>query len=141
MSEIKTQMFIPKPVRGATLFILDNRKEPLMLPLRGNATVGREYPTSDRTIRLHSEIVGRAHGEFIYDNSADTFYYIDNNSLNGTYINGIRLQPYNQRGSKAIRLSDGDILRIDRSDLSHPHPQAVLMIFSRSMEKYQNKTL
>ena len=140
MSEIKTQMFIPKPVRGATLFILDNRKEPLMLPLRGNATVGREYPTSDRTIRLHSEIVGRAHGEFIYDNSADTFYYIDNNSLNGTYINGIRLQPYNQRGSKAIRLSDGDILRIDRSDLSHPHPQAVLMIFSRSMEENEHWT-
>ncbi len=135
MSETKTQMFIPKPIRGATLFILDNRRKPIMLPLRGNATVGREYPASDRTIRLQSEIVGRAHGEFFYDDSADTFYYIDNNSLNGTFVNGVRLQPYNQRGSKAIRLSDGDVLRIDCSDLCHPHPQAVMMIFSRSMEE------
>lgn len=135
MAEIKTQMFIPKPMRAATLLLIDNRKKPIMISLKGNATLGRDYPESTRNIRICSEIVGRAHGEFVHDDSTDTYYYIDNNSLNGTYINGVKLQPYNQRGSKAVRLFDGDIIRIDRSDLNHPHPQAVLIIFSRSFEK------
>ena len=134
MSEIKTQMFIPKPIRAATLLLIDRRKMPIMISLSGDATIGREYPESDRSIKICSEIVGRKHGEFVYDNSADTYYYIDNNSLNGTYINGMKLQSYNNRGSKAFRLSDGDIIRIDRSDLNQPHPGAVLMIFSRSFE-------
>ncbi len=140
MAEIKTQMFIPKPMRAATLLVIDNRKKPVMISLTGSATIGRDYPESNRDIRICSEIVGRAHGEFIHDDSDDTYYYIDNNSLNGTYINGVKLRPYNQRGSKAARLSDGDIIRIDRSDLEHPHPQAVLMIFSRSFEKNEEWT-
>ena len=131
----KTQMFIPKPVRSATLLLIDNRKTPIMISLSGSATLGRDYPESDRNIRIVSSIVGRKHGEFVHDDSTDTYYYIDNNSLNGTYINGQKLQLYNNRGSKAFRLSDGDIIRIDRSDLFHPHPEAVLMIFSRSFEK------
>lgn len=130
----KTQMFIPKPARPATLFIVDKRKRPLLIPLSGDATIGRDYPGSDRKIRIESSIVGRKHGELVYDNYSDNYYYIDNNSLNGTFINGRKLQPYNSRGSKAYRLSDGDVLRIDRSDLSHPHHEAVLMIFSRSFD-------
>lgn len=135
MDSNKTRMFIPKPTKSATLLLIDARKTPVMLSLSGEATMGRDYPGSDRDIRICSEIVGRKHGEFVYDNSSDTYYYIDNNSLNGTFINGIKLQPFNNRGSRAFKLSDGDIIRIDRSDLSHPHPEAVLIIFSRSFEK------
>lgn len=135
MDSNKTRMFIPKPTKSATLLLIDARKTPVMLSLSGEATMGRDYPGSDRDIRICSGIVGRKHGEFVYDNSSDTYYYIDNNSLNGTFINGIKLQPFNNRGSRAFKLSDGDIIRIDRSDLSHPHPEAVLIIFSRSFEK------
>ena len=134
MDHNKTQMFIPKPARPATLFIVDKRKRPLLLPMSGDATLGRDYPGSDRKIKIQSSIVGRKHGEFVYDNYSDNYYYIDNNSLNGTFINGVKLKPYNSRGSKAYRLSDGDVIRIDRSDLSHPHHEAVLMIFSRSFD-------
>lgn len=140
MADIKTQMFVPKPKRDASLLLLDNRKKPVLFSLNGNATLGREYPGSNRNIRICSEIVGRIHGEFVHDDSSDTYYYIDNNSLNGTYINGVKLPPYNQRGSKAVRLCDGDIIRIDRSDLNNPHSQAVLMIFSRSFEKTERWT-
>lgn len=135
MDSNKTRMFIPKPTKSATLLLIDARKTPVMLSLSGEATMGRDYPGSDRDIRICSGIVGRKHGEFVYDNSSDTYYYIDNNSLNGTFINGIKLQPFNNRGSRAFKLSDGDIIRIDRSDLSDPHPEAVLIIFSRSFEK------
>ena len=134
MYPTKTQMFIPRPARGATLLLIDSRREPMMIALSGSATIGGAYPASDRDIQLQSEIVSKRHGEFYYDNSADAYYYIDNNSLNGTFVNGVKLQPYNERGSRALRLNDGDVLRIDRSDLRHPHPQAVLMIFSRSFE-------
>ncbi len=132
MSEIKTQYYSPCVARDATLLVIDTRKKPVMIELSGNMTVGREYPEATCDIRLYSEITGRRHGEFVYDDSDDTFYYIDNNSTNGTYINGRKLEPYNQRGSKAVKLSDGDIIRIDRRVLSNPHPQSVLMIFSRS---------
>lgn len=134
MVENKTQMFAPKPMRRATLFIIDATGKPKIIELRGDATIGRDYAESDRDIRIVSSIVGRKHGELFYDNSRDSYYYIDNNSLNGTYINGRKLEPYNDRGSKAVLLRDGDIIRIDRSDLKHPHPQAVLMIFSRSFD-------
>lgn len=135
MDENRTQMYIPKLVRSATLFLIDSRKKPIMILLSGDATVGREYLESDRIIRIHSCIVGRKQGEFVYDDSEDAYYYIDNNSTNGTFINGKKLQPYNMRGSKAYRLTDGDIIRIDKSKLNDPHPEAVLMIFSRSFEK------
>ena len=110
----KTQMFVQKPVRSATLFLIDARKQPVMLSLSGDATIGREFPGSDRNIRICSAIVSRIHGEFVYDNSSDTYYYIDNNSVNGSFINGFKLQPYNNRGSRAYKLSDGDVIRIDR---------------------------
>lgn len=132
---MKTQMFAPRPMRRATILLFDIRKRPITYTLKGDATIGREYAESDRDFRICSDIVGRRHGEFVYDSSQDAYYYIDNNSLNGTFINGVKLIPYNRRGSRAVRLNDGDIIRIDRSDLSHPHPQAVLMVFSRSFEE------
>lgn len=132
MTQTKTQYYYPVEAKEATLLILDTRKRPIMIALKGDVTLGRDYPLADTDIRVHSEITGRRHGEFVYDDSEDTYYYIDNNSTNGTYINGERLQPYNQRGSRAHKLRDGDILRIDRRLLNDPHPESVLMIFSRS---------
>lgn len=134
MEATRTQYYHPVVQKPATLLIIDNRKKPYMVRLRGSMTLGREYPEASADIRVCSQITGRRHGEFVYDESDDTFYYIDNNSTNGTYINGSRLQPYNARGSKAVRLSSGDIIRIDRKKLNFPHPEAVLIIFSRILE-------
>ncbi len=131
MVESRTQFFQPVVQKPATLLVIDSRNQPFMVKLCGNMTLGREYPEASTDIRVVSEITGRRHGEFVYDDSEDTFYFIDNNSTNGTYINGMRLQPYNARGSKAVRLKGGDIIRIDRRKLNNPHPQAVLMVFSR----------
>lgn len=131
-NQIKTQYYNPVASRGATLLIIDARKEVIMISLNGDMTLGREYPESDCDIKICSEITSRKQGEFVYDDSDDSFYYIDNNSTNGTYINGVKLEPFNQRGSKAKKLSDGDIIRIDRRTLSAPHPQSVLIIYSRS---------
>ena len=130
MSMDQTMYYKPKKPKPATLFILDRYGEPLMVTLKGDMTMGKQYPESDRDIRIASEIVSRKHGEFVFDDSDGSYYYIDNNSFNGTFINGVKLERYNERGSKAHKLSDGDIIRIDRNDLSDPHPEAVLIIFS-----------
>ena len=134
MSEEKTVYYSPVAVRPATLLIIDKRNIPYLVSLDRDMTLGREYPGADTNIRVQSLITGRRHGEFIHDDSDDSFYYIDNNSTNGTYINGVKLPPYNARGSKAYKLWDGDIIRIDRKTLNNPHPESVLILFSRSFD-------
>ena len=129
----KTIGYAPTPSYSATLLVIDRRCKPTVVPLRGNMTFGRRHSGKLCDILVDSVIVGRNHGEFIYESSQNAYYYIDNNSLNGTYINGYKLEKYNERGSKAFRLNDGDILRIDRTTLNQPHPEAVIMIFCLSI--------
>ena len=129
----KTMVFRPAPVLPATLLIVDCRCKPSVVPLRGDMSFGRIYNGPQCDIVVQSAIVGRRHGEFIYDDSEGVNYYVDNNSLNGTYINGVKLERYNERGSRAYKLTDGDIIRVDRKTLDRPHPEAVIMIFCTSL--------
>lgn len=138
MSINQTMYYKPKQPKPATLLILDKTRSPKMITLHCDMTIGRQYPGSDRDIKVESTIVGRKHGEFIYDDSDSSYYYIDNNSLNGTFINGEKLARYNERGSKAYGLSDGDILRIDHENLDEPHPEAVLIVFSTAFKENEN---
>lgn len=132
MNDEKTVALIPEEQTGkpATLIILDMRNKPVIVPLQGNMTLGRVYSQSSCDIRVQSRITGRRHGEFIYNEFDQNYYYIDNNSRNGTYINNKKLEPYDERGSAAHQLRDGDILRIDHSCLENPHPESVLIIFT-----------
>lgn len=135
MITAETVYFKPQPPKPATLFIIDKNQVPTLISLIGDKTLGREYPESTCDIRINSAIVSRRHGEFIFDDSDGSYYYIDNNSYNGTFVNGVKLDSYNERGSKACKLYDGDILRIDKKNLSDPHSEAVLMIFSTSFSQ------
>ena len=124
----KTMYYQPAPPLPATLLVIDCTCKPRLIPLRGSMTFGRLYNGELCNITVQSAIVGRHHGEFVYDDSEGVYYYIDNNSLNGTFINGTKLEKYNERGSRAFRLTDGDILRVDRKTLDRPHPEAVIML-------------
>lgn len=132
MDNERTLAFVPEEQKGktATLIILDMRNRPVIIPLHGSMTLGRDYEKSDRDIRVQSRITGRRHGEFIYSEIYQDYYYIDNNSMNGTYINGKRLVSQDERGSAPYKLQEGDVLRIDHTQLDVPHPEAVLMIFT-----------
>ena len=133
METQKTMYYRPAPVLPATLLIVDCRCRPWIVPLRGDMTFGRIYNGPMCSITVQSAIVGRRHGEFVYDDSEGVYYYIDNNSLNGTYINGVKLERFNERGSRACKLTDGDIIRVDRRTLNSPHPESVIMIFCTSL--------
>ena len=128
MTGNQTVYYTPLPPKPATLLILERGNPVRIEKLSGDMRLGRDDPNTHSDIRLHSAIVSRNHGDFAYIDG--TYYYKDNNSLNGTFLNGQKLQPYNDRGTKSIALHDGDVLRIDRRTLDNPHPEAVEMIFS-----------
>ena len=124
----RTIYYAPLPPKPASLLILEHEKPVRIVALNGNATIGRENPDTYVDIKLNSHIVSRLHGEFFYIDGIH--YYIDRNSLNGTFFNGHKMEPFNERGSKAMALHDGDILRIDRKTLNNPHPESVEIVFS-----------
>ncbi len=124
----KTIYYVPLPPKLATLLILEKGKDVRTVNLNGDMHLGRNVPGTMSDIKLHSEIVSRNHGDFIFVDGA--YHYKDNNSLNGTFYNGKKLEKLNERGTRAVKLNDGDVLRIDRRQLDNPHPSAVEMIFS-----------
>ena len=124
---------MPKP---ATLLILENNRDVKVISLNGNMKIGREDSETHNDIVLNSGIVSRNHGSFIF--SEDAYYYRDDNSLNGTFHNGKKMEKIDECGSKAEKLQDGDILRIDCEELNTPHPEAVVMIFSTTFPEDEN---
>lgn len=119
----------PKP---AVLLILEKGQEVCTVRLSGTMRLGRRCEEKKNDIILSSLIASRIHGEFIYEDSENAYYYRDKGSLNGTYYNGVKLEMMNDRGSKAVKLKDGDVLRIDRRELDRPHKDAVMILFSTS---------
>ena len=99
MESVKTVFYRPSSQRQASVLIIDKSRMPRIELLGGTKTVGRDYPTADSDIQLDSSIVSRHHGEFFYNESDKSFYFIDKNSTNGPYINGKKLEPLNEKGS------------------------------------------
>ena len=124
----RTVYYAPPPPKPATLLVLERNKDVRVVRLNGDMRLGRKSPDSYSDIPLDSGIASRNHGDFSFID--DTYYYKDNNSLNGTFINGQKLVKYNERGSRAVKLMDGDVIRIDHNQLDRPHDEAVEMIFS-----------
>ena len=126
----KTIYYRPLPPKPATLLILERGKPVRIVSLSGSMNIGRESNDFMNDISLKSGIVSRNHGEFVYDDNGGNYYYRDNNSLNGTFYNGVKLEKLNERGSKAVKLNDGDILRIDCDNLVNPRSDAVVLLYS-----------
>lgn len=136
MSISQTVYYKPAAAKPATLLIIDNTRRCRLVSLNGVMTFGREHPGSECALRVNSSIVGRHHGDFFAIEGS--YYYIDKNSRNGTYVNGRKLRPLDETGTERHRLSNGDILRIDGKDLSNPSPEAVLIIFSTTFSADEN---
>ena len=128
MTNNKTVYYAPLPPKPATLLILERGKSLRIITLNGDMRLGRKESGTYSDIALQASIASRNHGDFSYVDGM--YYYKDNNSFNGTFLNGEKMQPYNERGTRSAALHDGDVLRIDRQTLDKPHPEAVEMIFS-----------
>ncbi len=121
----------------ASLFILSGTgSEIRSVQLFKNMTIGRKTPENEPDIAIDSPIVSRKHGEItVLDGE---YYYVDFNSLNGTYINGKRLKQRDDNVSDSYKLRDGDVIRIDRRTLDNPHENAVTMIFAYTNSPVSN---
>ena len=124
-TEIHRSTEAPRP---ATLLIIERGNHIRMVPITGTMRVGQNLPGVEAEILLNSAITSKKHGVFFH--AGDSFYYRDNGSLNGTFYNGTRIPAARSEPSRPVRLLDGDVLRIDRSTLNDPHPDAVEMVFS-----------
>jgi len=127
--EQRSDGFFRTSKKNAKLLVVDSCRL-RVINLTKSMSFGRDCIGTDRDITVNSSITGRKHGEFLFDQETGDFFYVDNNSINGTYVNGRKLKKYNEKRTKSRRLHDGDIIRIDGDDLLNPHPEAVLMIYT-----------
>ena len=99
-------------------------------PLEGKQVwkIGRKNPESESDIELESKIVSRKHGRIQSVDGA--WYYIEEGSLNGTYYNGEKIKRNDKGEFDAVKLTNGDILRIDSDSLNHPEERGVLFLFT-----------
>lgn len=125
-----TMLYAAGEAKPARLFACDAGRTMRTVDIGQGITLGRAGTGIDVDLPLNSGIVSKRHGRIT---KLDTGYcYSDTDSLNGTHINGIL---YGKDGeSSSCILNDGDILRIDRKNLDHPHHEAVVMIFSTSWQ-------
>ena len=117
---------------GAKLVILEGGQvRCITLDIRPQWFLGRRTPENNPDIPLYSPIASREHG--IFTNLDGQWYFTDNpKSLNGTFYNGKKIgKPMNGK-RKSVTLNDGDILRIDSTDLNSPNEEGVLMLFTTS---------
>lgn len=124
----KTVFYTEPPAKTAKLSILRPDGAIYEVLITGKCTLGRRTQSSQADIPLDSAIASRLQGEFaVLDGH---YYYRDLDSANGTFVNDV-LYGGNVGGHRqATRLENGDVLRIDQSDGSGRHPQAVVMIFA-----------
>ena len=114
---------------AVNLVVLENHQvHTFPLDARSNWQIGRTTPVSSPDIPLESEIAGRQHGELVCVDQE--WYYIDNGSINGTYLNGEKIENQPKQRSKSYLLKDGDVLRIDSNDLSRPDQRGIWMLFT-----------
>lgn len=105
-----TRYYAPLALKTATLLVIENAKDVRIKQLCGNMTVGRNATGVENDIALASAFVGRNHGSFIYSNGA--YYFKDNNSKNGTYINGKKIVPGEDGRILPVKLTNGDVIRL-----------------------------
>ena len=68
--------------------------------------VGRVSKSGTPDVRLTSSTVSRTHGRIMYMDGS--WFYVDNNSKNGTTYNGEQLKPGLNGRLKPIIIKDGD---------------------------------
>lgn len=128
---METQRYVEK-ASGAKLVVLErNEIRVFELDLRPEWTIGRPQPDGANTpdIPFDSMIVSRKHGYLKHID--DEWYYVDNpENLNGTFLNGTKIERHVSGARKPRTLKSGDVLRIDNQDLNHVSKDGVLMLFT-----------
>ena len=118
---------------GAKLVVLEkSRIRVYPLDQRQKWLLGRETKSQQPEIPLLSKIASRKHGWFM--GREEEWYFVDNpENLNGTYLNGNRIQRPVSGTRKPTPLKDGDVLRIDSGDPEQKDEITVLLYTTREV--------
>lgn len=125
---------------GENLVILEEgtvRSIPLAYSDKWN--LGREVPGYTPDIALKSHIVSREQGVFFKNNGE--WFFTEKGSLNGTYYNEKKIKSDRHMDAEPVKLSNGDILRIDSTNLNTPEDRGVWILFSTQSIGNQWKTI
>lgn len=110
----------------AQLAILDDGFISTVLMNQPQVVIGRYKGGSKCDVYLTSSLVSAKHGAFSFYNGE--YYYTDLVNVNGTYINGNKIEKKPGQISAAYKLRDGDIITIGVSGVSRE--KTVNMVFS-----------
>lgn len=122
-----TASYLPVVSEGTLVVIEGDLVQCWPLESRGRWTIGRTTPKNVPDIPLRSPIAGRKHG--VLEWADGRWRYTDGGSLNGTFWNGVHLSGEESGREASVFLKNGDVLRIDYSDLNRPDRRGVLMLF------------
>ena len=136
---METQAYLPIEGSSSLTTLEKNNIRSYPLDMRREWNIGRNTINNSPEIGFVSEIVGRNHGSLV--NIDNRWYYIDKGSVNGTYINGVKLENGANGTSKPYMLKNGDVLRIDSDNLSDPDSRGVWMMFTSELLNENWKTL
>jgi len=116
-----------EPIRNKTPKIVwcDTKGVIREIELAEEVTLGRVSSTSSPDIGLHSTIVSREHGKFML--LGDEYYYFDQHSGNGTWVDGLYLGAYSMKERKGAKLQDGSVIRLKVENIERKADEVVLV--------------
>lgn len=133
MEDTKTVYYREGRGTCPTLLIYDKRGTVHAVRLGGDMVIGREGASTAVDIPLSSALASGRHGMFSV--KADGVYYQDLGSTNGTYLNKTLFSKNTQMGTPAIKLQNGDIIRIEWKDKAEYGNDMVVMVYTDSYEE------
>ena len=125
---METKQFQPAADQTNLVVLEQGRIRCYGMDSKARWTMGRVAAGNTPDIPLTSRIVSRMHGEFILIDGQ--WFYCDLGSRNGTLHNGVKIRSGLNKRVRPVILENGDILRIDRSEVSRSDPRGVWMLFS-----------
>lgn len=125
-------------IRPAQLVIYDRDGQiKTILMNQQQVTIGRDKLNSNCDVLLASELVSSVHGAFVFYNGE--YYYLDDASnVNGTFINGKKINKEPGKAASAQKLRDGDILSIGVTSISKERTVYILFSTSTCLDYYWN---
>ncbi len=128
-----TEFYYQDEVFDAMLFVFDANGKMSKYLLSDRTSIGRKTPQNNPTVALNSSIVSRNHGEINF--IGGKYYFTDNDSANGTYINGVLIGKKSHDNQTVKEIKDGDILRFDVLKNGEHHNERLTCIFTTSVSK------
>ncbi len=111
-------VFVPRPapkyiqaiVQGQQAYLVTNILEAASRSLIQPQMVWTMGRNREAGMPVHDRMMSRRHAVLLFDPEENAFFFVDLNSMNGSYLNGVRLSTNRER------LKDGDFLRVGNTE-------------------------